>query len=150
MQTRNQNHNQSFIMSFIWNAQSILGTATIFADLGTAARAASVVYDGPALGRTEAGTHLGTSVTFASQTYPRPAIRPAKSCSTPNPTAVWRPSCGILRWGCVGTMRNGLGAVRAAVLRFGRGTAIRPREVACPRRGDARERSPAWTTCSWY
>ena len=44
-------------MSFIWNAQSILGTATIFADLGTAARAASVVYDGPALGRTEAVVH---------------------------------------------------------------------------------------------
>ena len=61
---------------FHWNAQSILGTATIFTDLGTAARAASVVYDGPALGHTEAGTHLGTSVTSASQTYPQPAIRP--------------------------------------------------------------------------
>jgi len=43
---------------FHWNAQSILGTATIFTDLGTAARAASVFCDGPALGRTEVGTHL--------------------------------------------------------------------------------------------
>ena len=73
-----------------WNAQSILGTAAIFTDLGTAARAASVVCDGPALGRTEAGTHLGTSATSASQTYPQPAIRPVKanlSCNATRP--VW-------------------------------------------------------------
>ena len=61
---------------FHWNAQSILGTATIFTDLGTAARAASVFCDGPALGRTEVGTHLGTSTSSASQTHLQPAIRP--------------------------------------------------------------------------
>ena len=48
-----------FHHEFHWNAQSILGTATIFTDLGTAARAASVICDGPALGRTEVGTHPG-------------------------------------------------------------------------------------------
>ena len=40
---KNQNQNQSF--QFNWNAQSILGTAAIFTDLGTAARAASAIYD---------------------------------------------------------------------------------------------------------
>jgi len=35
-----------------------------------------VVYGGPALGRTEVGTHPGTSTSSASQTHPQPAIRP--------------------------------------------------------------------------
>jgi len=38
-----------------------------------------LVYDGPVLGRTEVGTHLGTSMSSASQTYHQPAIRPVKS-----------------------------------------------------------------------
>ena len=72
-----QNQNQSVIGTY---AQStcILGTAAIFTDLGTAARAASVIYDGPALGRTEVGTHPGTSTSSASQTHLQPAIRPVR------------------------------------------------------------------------
>ena len=73
---------------FDWNAQSILGTAAIFTNLGTAVQAASAVCDGPVLGRTEVGTHLGTSMSSASQTYHQPAIRPVKadlSCNATRP-----------------------------------------------------------------
>ena len=66
---------------FHWNAQSILGTATIFTYLGTAARAASVAFDGPALGRTECGKQKEEN----DQLAPHPSCRSACSKSPSAP-----------------------------------------------------------------
>ena len=49
--------------------QSIQGTSAIFTNLGTAVRAAGAAYDGSAPGRTKVGSHPGTLVTSANQTY---------------------------------------------------------------------------------